>query len=606
MERVFLSAAVCAALVVGGNAVAATDPGLVCEKAAARALQGCIGSLTKESRRCYAESGAACSEASEKVQRILDKLGGKVLARCPDQPTVASAGFGPFMSPTTLVARLEEACSGNTATMAAASFGGPQAAALGSASAPERSCLENAHKRASRFLKKSFSLQSKCIVKARGGRSCDSVATKQKVSKAQARASTKIAKRCAALEELVAVAPARFVARAGHQARCLVATAHADPAPLELDCGPRAGVPVPARAAAVQVVLDEATWGTRCGDGSPYAFWIRLAPEGSPVERVVFHLQGGGACFQEEDCAPKLPKFFDALGDTMPNAGWLATGAANPFKDWTHVFLPYCTQDAHMGNGTTNVFPSITVHRFGAINARAALRYVRDVIWAEMDSTGASGYRPDLLSVAFGGTSAGGFGVQYNYHFVLDELRWVNTASVPDSAAPVDNGLPVGLLSFGAPIAFAAGDAGGWDVRPNLPPYCFAEECILHATLQAASVPRLKATPAQQFLNVTNQVDEVQRDTTFFLSTVDWTNALRAAYCQNQGLAGIRYFLPAIPEPIHGILQSSRFSRLDSVGVLVKDWLLGAAISPDSVVDLVEEGDLAATLGANPFSCSVN
>src|SRR5262249_61146630 len=104
------------------------------------------------------------------------------------------------------------------------------------------------------------------------------------------------------LPALAGVPPATFAARAAAQARCLTALAHPDASPLTLDCGPRAGLADTPRGEYTQIVLDEAVYGTRCGDGSPYAFWVRLAPEGSPVENVVVGMQGGGVCIFEDDC----------------------------------------------------------------------------------------------------------------------------------------------------------------------------------------------------------------------------------------------------------------------------------------------------------------
>ena len=61
-----------------------------------------------------------------------------------------------------------------------------------------------------------------------------------------------------------------------------------------------------------------------CGDGSPYAFDIRLAPEGHPLDRVVIGLQGGGVCFFNEDCSSRFlsePGLFSAMDDEPPVTG---------------------------------------------------------------------------------------------------------------------------------------------------------------------------------------------------------------------------------------------------------------------------------------------
>lgn len=119
--------------------------------------------------------------------------------------------------------------------------------------------------------------------------------------------------------------------------------------------------------------------------------------------------------------------------------------------------------------------------------------------------------------------------------------------------------------------------------------------------------PRLKAVPLQQILSVSNQVDTTQSATTRFSSSAAWTNAARLAYCNTQGLNGIRYFLPAGSSSLHGMLQSdSRFTTISSDGVTLRDWLVAAVNDPDGVIDRVEEGTLASSPSIDPFPCMVD
>ncbi len=48
---------------------------------------------------------------------------------------------------------------------------------------------------------------------------------------------------------------------------------------------------------------------------------------------------------------------------------------ANPFFGWTHVFIPYCTGDLHVGRATVD-YGGFKVHHQGARNAQAVLEYV--------------------------------------------------------------------------------------------------------------------------------------------------------------------------------------------------------------------------------------
>jgi hypothetical protein len=109
-------------------------------------------------------------------------------------------------------------------------------------------------------------------------------------------------------------------------------------------------------------------------------------------------------------------------------------------------------------------------------------------------------------------------------------------------------------------------------------------------------------------LILSNQVDLTQVATTFFSDTPSWINALRAAYCETQGLQGVRYFLPAISENIHVISpRNELYTNRPIDGELMRDWLAGGFTAPDEVVDRVEEGTLVEDYpGTMPFDCPVS
>ncbi len=407
---------------------------------------------------------------------------------------------------------------------------------------------------------------------------------------------------------MIAIDTPAYVARAAAQSRCMTAIAHPDPSPLALDCGPRDSLEATPRGQYVQVVLDSNEFGTQCGDGSPYAFWIRLAPVGQPVENVVLQMQGGGVCIFESDCNSVSSDLFEAQSDPAEQTGIMSNDPlVSPFANWTKVYLPYCTQDVFIGGGTTSNFPSITVQRFGAINTRAALRYVRDVLWREMDATTAEGYRPDLVRMLFGGTSAGGFGTLYNYHYVLDDLQWAHTAAWPDASLALDNGQLLGIANLGV-ILTSSTPPNGWGAKPYMPPYCFANNCGVGPVLYAASAQRLKAVPEQQFLVLSNQVDSTQVSTTYFPDLVTWINTMRQSYCDTMGTNGLRYFLPAITASTHVIsTRENLFTGKSVDGILMKDWLDMAMTDPDNLPDAVEEGTLTTDYpGVNAFPCSID
>jgi Pectinacetylesterase len=115
-----------------------------------------------------------------------------------------------------------------------------------------------------------------------------------------------------------------------------------------------------------------------CADGSEFAFWER---RGDPT-KVVFFLDGGGACFDATSCA-----FTHSSGGGPKNYDWSIFGedpaqedgifnfarADNPFLDYSFIYVPSCTGDAHLGDVTHQYSPQLTVEHKGFVNGTAAL-----------------------------------------------------------------------------------------------------------------------------------------------------------------------------------------------------------------------------------------
>lgn len=112
-----------------------------------------------------------------------------------------------------------------------------------------------------------------------------------------------------------------------------------------------------------------------CADGSPYSYWIH---QGDP-NKVVFFLEGGGACFDAITCAFDSGSYKTKIeGRDDPNnisAGIFDfADRRNPLADYSFVFAPYCTGDVHLGNSTHVYGPNLTVQHKGSIDASTALR----------------------------------------------------------------------------------------------------------------------------------------------------------------------------------------------------------------------------------------
>jgi hypothetical protein len=236
------------------------------------------------------------------------------------------------------------------------------------------------------------------------------------------------------------------------------------------------------------------------------------------------------------------PGLFNALDDSASGFGGLtSTDPMNPFADWTMVYLPYCNQDVFAGGGVVEQFSDFELPRYGAINLRAGMRVARDILWKELDTQGDAGFRPDQLTVLFGGFSAGAYGTIYNYHWVLDDLQWPRTAAFPDAGGALDNG-GVGVRTLGHEIIPV------WGARENLPPYCFSGDCAVGPDLYAAISPRLKQVPEQQMLILSNQKDLTQQGDAFFFDEAQWIDAMRSAFCDTKDLPGIQWYLTSDSE----------------------------------------------------------
>ena len=98
---------------------------------------------------------------------------------------------------------------------------------------------------------------------------------------------------------------------------------------------------------------------TSCANGEDYRFSVRRAS----ADKAMIYFNGGGACWNGHMCDPANSSSDMNKGmiyRTQPTAEYgnhpgVHDGAfaldneENPFKDWTQVFVTYCTGDVHLG-----------------------------------------------------------------------------------------------------------------------------------------------------------------------------------------------------------------------------------------------------------------
>lgn len=168
---------------------------------------------------------------------------------------------------------------------------------------------------------------------------------------------------------------------------------------------------------------------TVCADGSPWKFFVH---RGDP-EKLLIEFEGGGACWSGSTCELDIYTRRVTVDPELARQQGLLVGIydrnnpENPFRDWTHVYVPYCTGDLHWGNAATThvgtTGPFVVQHK-GAVNAATALQWTAENVAA-----------PSQVFVA--GCSAGGYGAIFWAPRIAAQWPAARLAHLSDSAAGV-------------------------------------------------------------------------------------------------------------------------------------------------------------------------
>jgi hypothetical protein len=201
---------------------------------------------------------------------------------------------------------------------------------------------------------------------------------------------------------------------------------------------PEAGSDAGASGPFATSALTASTWswipvdGAICRDGSATGIGVNL---GSATDKLMIYLEGGGACFNSTTC-PMNPTTFGKsdfttqfVGATAPhaNTGIFNRGyAQNPVKDWTFIYVPYCTGDVHAGNRTDATVSGVpgTQQFVGYVNVEKDLKRIVPSF-------------PGLTKVLLTGVSAGGFGAAADYVQVAKAFDPVPVYNLDDSGPPM-------------------------------------------------------------------------------------------------------------------------------------------------------------------------
>ncbi len=306
----------------------------------------------------------------------------------------------------------------------------------------------------------------------------------------------------------------------------------------------------------------EAPSPAQCSDGSPYRFHVRRADP----ERLLLFFNGGGACWNAATCDPQgAPSYRVTAGPGSGNDPRDYNGAfalenpENPFREWSQVFVSYCSGDVHLGDSASDYEredgSSFTVQHRGRRNADAALAYV------------AEQFSPQRVLVA--GGSAGAIASPV-YATVVAE-------TYPDAEV----------------IQFAGGAAGyripppttlweRWGTIDALPGALDAGDTSAE-TLQMLDLYRLaaKARPELRFYTWDNAYDAVQER---FLGMLGAPGELLVGL--NANLRELRADVPTLrsyiaPGEFHTVLRFEELYSRSSDGVPAVEWIRDLAEGSD-------------------------
>jgi Pectinacetylesterase len=296
-----------------------------------------------------------------------------------------------------------------------------------------------------------------------------------------------------------------------------------------------------------------------CADGSEFAFFERRADRA----KVVFYLDGGGVCFDATSCAnanaantgERAGPDYDPNVDDNParEGGMFDFGRAdNPFLDYSFIYVPLCTADAHLGNATHEYSPELTVEHKGFVNGTAALNYL------------AENY-PDAAQVVVLGKTAGSVAAPIYGGLVADLF--------PDAQVTVFGAQSGAFLDDPDFNAEVLGEL--WGAYDNLPDWEVNEgltardwgttQFWIQAGLHDPDIVMARFDYAFD-RNAASAVEMFGVDPSNLVDLIDANEAAIEA-------AGVVQHSYTAPGDGHGILEFETFYEMEVNGVRLVDWV---------------------------------
>jgi hypothetical protein len=269
-----------------------------------------------------------------------------------------------------------------------------------------------------------------------------------------------------------------------------------------------------------------------CNDGSTAVFYFRPHQGDENRDKWVIQLKGGGGCGSADSCAQRWCSVLTLFGKTqmvddinqpplasIAGQGILARRDDNPWGNYNHVYIQYCSSDGWSGSARDAVLethypcdpekPDAKCPDGSACPAEGEenagfcvdmpVRYrihflgsrIVDAVIATLRRDGVAGPQglPDLddaRHVVFAGSSAGGQGVTANLDRVADVLRQHNNACQGPSCPLEVDGI---IDSIFVPSLLGLDLSGTKNCPPEAPELCTPEAYLQRVYAREATGP---------------------------------------------------------------------------------------------------------------------
>lgn len=243
-------------------------------------------------------------------------------------------------------------------------------------------------------------------------------------------------------------------------------------------------------------------------------------------DKLVVFFNGGGTCWDDATCLTSLvkglrPTYNPSINqDNSPViAGGIFddTNAENPFKEWSKVYIPYCTGDNHVGSktvkyiddGSLTGYPGtpVNVKHHGFDNFLAVREWIKGRFPTD------HGHRLKKLLVT--GSSAGGYGATLNFPYIQDAFPKTNAVLLSDAATAI---VTQGFLDT---VIYPGGN---WNLENTLHKI-FLGDFYHHYSVDsfnATLIEKLTATyPRGRFAQYTTEFDAVQTQFLKIMTMID-------------------------------------------------------------------------------------